>query len=388
MRLAVVASHPIQYHAPLYRCLAERIDLKVFYAHRADANDQSLAGFGVPFEWDVDLLSGYRHEFLTNSSREPGLHHFAGCDSPDINSRLVSGGFDAVLLQGWQFKSYFQAGQAARRNRLPILVRGDSQLETPRSLVKRTAKAVVYPAFLRLFDAALYVGLRSKAYWEHYGYPADRMFFSPHCVDTEWYASRATQEARAALRHRLGIPDATKVVLFAGKLVEFKRPLDIVAAAGKLIREGFPIALLIAGDGPLRQEMENRARQDGVPAHFLGFCNQTEMPVAYAGADVLILPSSGRETWGLVANEALACGKPIIISDAAGCAPDLVGDGAVGRAFPFGDNDKLARAIADTFSTPPTPAEIAARSSAYSLHAAVDGILQGCLSVRRVQSSP
>ena len=101
----------------------------------------------------------------------------------------------------------------------------------------------------------------------------------------------------------------------------------------------------MAGSGELEAHVEAAAAASGVPLHLLGFRNQTEMPAAYAAADCLVLPSDGRETWGLVANEALACGRPIIVSDACGCAPDLGCDGRAGRTFPMGDTEALARAI-------------------------------------------
>jgi glycosyltransferase involved in cell wall biosynthesis len=98
------------------------------------------------------------------------------------------------------------------------------------------------------------------------------------------------------------------------------------------------------------------------------------MPAAYAAADCLALPSDGRESWGLVANEALACIRPVIVSNACGCAPDLARDGTAGRTFPTGDPHALADAIGNLATSPPPPAAIAALSEAYSLKAAVAGI--------------
>src|SRR4051812_47601937 len=170
MRLAIIASHPIQYSAPLFRALARCFELKVFYAHRATPADQARAGFGVGFDWDIDLFSGYEHAFLRNVAATPGLHHFWGCDTPDIGNELRRGQFDVVLTQGWHLKSYAQAILAAKVSQLPVLVRGDSQLETPRSSLKRFVKAAAFPKLLRAFNAALYVGRRSKAYWTHYGF--------------------------------------------------------------------------------------------------------------------------------------------------------------------------------------------------------------------------
>jgi glycosyltransferase involved in cell wall biosynthesis len=372
----LITSHPIQYYAPLFRALALRLDLVVFFAHRATTSDQAKAGFGIEFDWDVDLLSGYAHEFLHNVATRPALDRFSGCDTPEIRKRFREGQFDAVLVQGWYLKSLLQAVLAAKFQGLPLLVRGDSHLGTPRSALKRTAKSALYPAFFRLFDAALHVGARSRAYWTRYGYPTTRLFFSPHCVDAAWFAARATEQARAELRARLGIRSEAKVALFAGKLVPFKRPLDIVAAAARLKAGGRELCLLIVGAGPLESEMSAAARTFGVPIHMLGFCNQTMMPKAYAAADVLILPSEGQETWGLVANEALACGRPVVLSDAVGSAPDLAADSTAGRVFPVGNVEALAAAIADVFDYPPLPQAIATKSAEYSLERAADGILR------------
>ena len=374
LRLAVVASHPVQYHAPLYRELAGRCDLEVFFAHRATPSDQARAGFGVGFDWDVDLLSGFPHRFLRNVARRPGLDRFLACDTPEIGARLRDGRFDAVLLQGWHLKAFLQALASAKRLRLPVMVRGDSQLETPRSALKKLVKAASYPMFLRLFDAALYVGERSRAYWTHYRYPRERLVFSPHCVDTAWFSNRATVRAAEELRGRLGLSRDRKLALFAGKLVPFKRPLDLVAAAARTRAEGREVEIMVAGAGPLEAELIAAARAADVPIHPLGFRNQTEMPAVYAAADVLVLPSDGRETWGLVANEALACGKPLILSDAVGAAPDLAADGTAGRVFPVGNVIALADALHGVLSLPPTAAAIAAKSRRYSLDAAADGV--------------
>ena len=133
------------------------------------------------------------------------------------------------------------------------------------------------------------------------------------------------------------------------------------------------MAVLVAGAGPLEHEMTAAARKAGVSLHMLGFCNQTEMPAAYAAADILVLPSES-ETWGLVANEALACGRPVVLSDAVGAAPDLAADKTAGRVFPVGDVAALAAILNDIVRSPPTPAMIAAKSEIYSLGAAADGI--------------
>lgn len=369
-RLAVVVSHPIQYYAPLFRELAQRLDLHVFFGQRVTPAQQAAAGFDAEFDWDVDLTSGFASSFLTNIARHPGPGHFFGCDTPEVGARLAEGRFDGVLVFGWYLKALVQATWAAKRLGLPVLVRGDSQLGAGGA--KAMAKAIAYPALLRTFDAALYTGQRSREHFEHYRYPAERLFFSPHAIDARWFAERATAEAGVALRARLGITPGDKVVLFAGKLLPFKRPLDIIEACAGMEA----VQVMIAGSGELEPTLRARAADLAVPIHTLGFLNQSEMPAAYAASDILVLPSTGRETWGLVANEALACGKPIVVSDAAGCAPDLAADGAAGCLFRMGDIAALRNNIDRILVDPPSPASITSKSDAYSLTAAAEGIAE------------
>jgi glycosyltransferase involved in cell wall biosynthesis len=374
--LAVLTSHPIQYQAPLFRELSRRLDLTVLFAHRATKADQAAAGFGVGFEWDVDLLSGYDHRFLKNVSIDPGVDRFWGCDTPEIGDRLRDGNFDALLVTGWHLKCFWQAILAAKRAGIPVMVRGDSHLKTPRSLLKRASKALIYPMILRVFDVALYVGEGSLRYWQRYGFPSQRLVFSPHCVDNEWFAARAGRAAREKLRAAQQISYDTKVALFAGKLQPIKRPLDLISATKALNSGGCDLAVLVAGSGPLGEQMTAAARAAEVTLIQLGFCNQTEMPAIYAAADMLVLPSES-ETWGLVANEALACGIPIVVSDACGCAPDLAADKLAGRVFSVGDTLALAAVVKDLIEHPPLREEISAKAACYSISAAVDGVISG-----------
>lgn len=377
MRLAILTSHPVQYYAPLFRELASRVDLHVYFAHKPSAQQQADAGFGTAFTWDVDLESGYNHSYLVNVAREPNASRFSGCDTPEIGKRLLEGKFDAVLSLGWHLKSLLQGVWAAKRQGLPVMIRGDSQLGLTSSRARRAIKAISYPVLLRSFDAALYVGERNRDYFRHYHYPEERLFHSPHAVDTKRFEEAATKAVGAELRSQLSIAPKERLVLFAGKLLPFKRPLDAVEAVAKVRSQGIRATLLIAGAGPLEAEVHARAEQLDVPLKLLGFVNQSKMPQVYAAADALILPSTSRETWGLVCNEALACGVPLVVSDEAGCAPDLCADGHVGRVFSGGDSVAAAAALQSCLMNPPRTEAVKTLSERYGMASAARGIVDG-----------
>jgi len=176
----------------------------------------------------------------------------------------------------------------------------------------------------------------------------------------------------------MGVEPHEKLLLFAGKLVPYKRPLVAVETIVELRRLGIPARLVVAGTGPLESDMLVLAKRMDVPLSTLGFINQSEMPEIYATADALILPSTPRETWGLVANEALACGTPIVVSSEAGCSPDLcdgvagtTGHGAAAASYALGlqriwsksDLSEAVKSVSDRHTM-----EVAARSIVTAAH--------------------
>ncbi len=352
MRIGFLVSHPIQYYAPIFRALARQCDLTVYFAHRQTAEQQARAGFGVAFDWDVDILSGYESRFLTNRAKAPSTDDFWGCNTPEIAGEIARGRYDAFVVPGWALWSYWQAVIACRRAGLPVLVRGDSQLAGQRRSWVRLAKAPVFSSMLRAFDGYLYVGQRNREYLLHHGARPERMFFSPHCVDNDAFAE-ASRRARIAHLRRREAGDSVPTVLFAGKLIAKKRPLDALRAIVALRANGMPIDAVFAGSGELQPELEQLARRTGVPVEFLGFVNQSRMPEVYASVDAVVLPSEGTETWGLVVNEAMACGVPAVVSDAVGCGPDLVVPGQTGAVFTLADIEGLGRALRDVLALDP-----------------------------------
>ncbi len=270
MRVAVVTSHPIQNHAPWFRALAEAVDLEVLFCHRQTGGGQAAAGFGRAFDWDVPLLEGYRHGWLDNISAQPNVSSFRGCDTPGVAKALREGRFDACIVTGWYLKSYIQTVRACWRQNVPVLMRGDSHLGTPRTLLTTAAKYLPYRWMLGRIDAHLYVGQANRAYLRHYGVPDSHLFFVPHFVDNDRFdraARRAREDGTAArFRATIGVPPDATVFLFAGKFLPDKRASDFIHALTGLRACGRLVHGLMIGAGPedaalrLQADCTGRAR--------------------------------------------------------------------------------------------------------------------------------
>jgi len=378
-RLAVVLSHPVQYYSPWFRWMAAHCDLKlrVFYLWDAGVKPTHDPEFNKTFSWDVDLLSGYDHEFVPNTSRHPGTDRFDGLRNPGLHARLAAWRPDAVLLFGYNYATHLRLVLWARLHRLPLIFRGDSHLlgrETI-SWAKRLPLGLLY----RQFAAFASVGQANRDYFRALGVPAKKLFTVPHCVDAGHFTPTATARAVALrLRASLGL-DGLRVILFAGKLLPAKQPRPLLEAFIALAPAH--TALVFVGDGGERSALETlAAARPDLPVRFLPFANQSEMPSRYLMADLFVLPSGGLyETWGLAVNEAMHLGVPCLVSDRVGCQRDLVTDGVTGWVFAAGQpgalRDALRRAL-DDLSTRSglLRANIAERITGYTYEKAAAGL--------------
>lgn len=346
MRLKVVfvTSHPIQYQVPVFRRLAamEDIEFQVLFAMVPDVSAQG-AGFGVKFEWDIPLLEGYSYRVLENVARRPDLTRFSGCDTPGVRDVLQEIRPDVVIVNGWVVKTCLQVLWACKRLRTPCVVRGEANDLRERPFWKRWLQRLL----VRQYAACLFIGHANKAFYLSRGVTEKNLFASPYCVDNERFgqATALIAKERDALRASWGISPDTVCYLFCGKFQRKKHPVELLEAFRAAGNTGVAIHLLMVGDGELRETCEKYAAEHDLQVTFTGFLNQTEIIRAYVAADCLVLPSDAGETWGLVVNEAMACRRPALVSDQAGCTIDLVEAGVTGDVFRFGDWGGLANTL-------------------------------------------
>lgn len=394
IRLAALYSHPIQYFAPLFRELSAQpdIDLTVYFCSRHGLDVSFDPRFGRAFKWDIPLLEGYRSVFLPNLRRKTDISGFARLVNPSIGTELIRQRYDALLVHGYEHMTKWLAFFCARLAGTPILLRGESQLLAERPAHIRAAKALSLRMLMRLVSACLYIGWRNREFYEYYGVSDDRLFFTPYVVDNVFFRSQAEQlgEHRATLRAALGVFTNSPMVLACGKLIEQKQPLQLLRAFQQVRRE-MRCALVYAGDGALRATIEQIVREEKIPdVAITGFLNQSKISEAYRAADVLVLPSA-EEPWGLVVNEAMNFGLPIIVSDQVGCARDLVRPGENGFIFDYRSVESLAHTLHRVASDGDLRQRFGQRSleiiADYTLERCAKGIVSAATAAMRARRS-
>jgi glycosyltransferase involved in cell wall biosynthesis len=452
--LIVLTSHPIQYQAPLWRALAAEgggVPFEVWFLTDQGVRRTEDRDFGKAFAWDVDLLSGYPHRFLELRGQWD-MQKFDGIPlAKPIGESLREANATALWVEGWRFKPFWNAVSAAKKMGIPVFLRG----ETSDKIAERGGIFGLVRNFAlhRLFgkvDYFLAIGQASRRFYLKHGVPEQKLIDAPYGVDNEFFRSEsgkirgtrheardkqlnaADQETKGlrdeetsagdggqesagraeSIREEWKIPLDAKVVMFCGKFVGKKRPLDVVLAArahfdrGNFdnLKDNKPSSaawhLLFVGSGELGDELReacdvrfdadcqnnkiSKSQNAGAPpASFAGFLNQSQISKAYAVADVVVLPSEAWETWGLVVNEATAAGVPTVVSDRCGCSEDFAAKNPYTRVFPMGDVAAMARAIEEVLALEAKPEEVTKFAEAFSPRVTARAIAERLRGIRQ-----
>ena len=356
IKVGYLVSHPIQYQAPLLRLLSSnpQVDLDVYFRSSFSTAAYFDPGFGGKIEWDVPLLDGYKSETL---AAHP-LNRTTRIDfSQGLFKRLAASGKDVLWIHGFANPYYAYVIERALRQGVQVLIRDEVQeAGNRRSPWKEWVKGLVLRSWARRGVGFLAIGTLNRNYYLAKGVSPENIFLAPYAVDRDFFQSLAA-ESRADFgpqRDALGLDRDATVVLFASKYMERKRGLDLVEA----FRQAYPRLLaagvtkpVLAFAGSGEQAEALAAAAQGLPVVFLGFQNQRSLARLFGLVDLFVLPSR-HEPWGLVVNEAMSAGLPVIVSDEVGCWPDLVKDGVNGFVFPVGDREALAGALTAALSDP------------------------------------
>jgi len=390
-RIVILATHVIQYSSPLFRRMAQdpRLAVEIAYCTLQGATPSIDPEFGVEVKWDTSVLDGYPWVHIPNRSPVPGLGRFFGLFNPGVWGLIRKSRFDAAILPGYFYFTAWIAIAAAKWSGIPIIFVTDSHslrswnAQSPWKL--RLKKWLVRRIF-SLGNAIMVSSSGGVEYLKSLGFSSDRIFLVPTAVDNDWWTEQASKVDRAAVRANWNIPEDATVAVFCAKLQQWKGPKDLLEA---FAQADVPNSYLVyAGDGPEKGNLERRANELGLAdrVKFLGFVNQSQLPSTYCASDFLVLPSLF-EPFGLVVNEAMLCGLPVVVSDRVGAKFDLVRPEENGYVFPAGDVDVLAATLRLILQNPAKIVLMGAaarqRMKTWSPREYVDGVVRAVSQIAR-----
>jgi len=359
-KIAYLISHPIQYHSPLFAEWAKNaeLDLTVIYCSKYGLQEGEKINplVGKTKKWDIPLLEGYHHVFLRNYSPKPS--HFAGfigLINLGLLPFLIKQRCDVIIINGWRYFTYIYAILLGVILGIKVYIRGDNTIIDEEQLTpgkKYLKKILLGRVLFPMVSRFLYVGEANKDFFRYYGVPHEKLIFTPHAVDNRRFTGEYNElvGSRDTIKKELGLDTNSFTILFLGKLISKKQPLDLLKAFERL--ELINKRLIFIGYGPLQEEMETYINEKGLQGvQITGFKNQSELGKYLISGDVFVLPSSFGETWGLVVNEAMNFHLPVITSNRVGCSLDLVMEGENGFVFESGNIEELTTRLEQVFES-------------------------------------
>ncbi|MHA2055513.1 MAG: glycosyltransferase family 4 protein [Candidatus Hodarchaeales archaeon] len=347
IRIAVVITHAIQYQVPFFRELAKdpMIDLTVYYFCKWGAYEYYDPQMGTRLKWDMPLLDGYKYRFLSNLSPLDSPNKFFGLVNPGIIKELIVGKYDAVVIHGYAIFSYLLTYIGAWISRTPVMFRGETVLRENESLLRNVFKNIVLKILFKNTSAFLSIIRKSQEFYKYYNVPDNQIFYTPYSIDNDYFIkeSKKWRESKTKIKKELGYKEDLPLILFVGKLVERKRPFDLLYAYEQLKDKA---GLIFVGDGKLKIDLQSYCDKKHLErVRFIGFVNQSELPKYYALSDIFVLPSSSKEVSPLVINEAMCSSLPVVVSDAVPSATDYIKNGDNGYVYEFGNLSQLRDCI-------------------------------------------
>lgn len=284
-------------------------------------------------DWGIDL-----------SHRDMFIAHF----NPGILNGLAREKPDLVILGGYSSPTCMLAVPVLRKHSIPFLFAiestdvGDPESD---SLLGRGLR-LLRRKLVSTSSGVLVPGRAARNHAMGLGVPSQRIFLAPNSVDTDRFRPAPSRQKREEFRSVLGLPGGT-LCLYVGGLSE-RKGLRVLLQAFRSSRRKLPdIHLVIVGEGPLREALSGHVDGDSVlkgHVHLAGFCSEEQLPLYYSACDLFVFPTR-YDIWGMVLNEAMSSGLPVISSDGAGASMDLVDEGVTGYRVTAEDSEALEEAL-------------------------------------------
>ena len=258
---------------------------------------------------------------------------------------------ELLHLAGWGHPILIIAMLLARILAIPITVESDTIKYVGIPRWKRALKRLFYPLLFKMPAMFLPGGSRQAEYLRFYGVPDNRIKVAQMTVDTTGisaYINAMDSNRKVSIRASYDVPSDGIIFLYVGRLEPHKGLIELISAFERIsLTENRLAYLLIVGDGSLSDVIiEKSAQQKYI--RYAGRLSGSALFDAYAVADVFILVSRF-EPWGLVINEAMAAGLPVVVTECLGCVDDLVIQGETGLVIPIDSEEMLVKAMESLF---------------------------------------
>lgn len=344
-KIAIIISHPIQHFCPLFVNLSKSNEwkIKVFFASATGAQPYVDPSFKKEIQWSDLNLDLFEHEFLNDKKVLPIS---SALDAENIAGRLTDYNPDAILIFGYTQRFQRRAYNWARKNNKKLFYFGDSELRHHRPFYTRIAKKLFVKKYFKDINAFLTIGDANEAYYRYYKVPDYKLCRSAYPIDVNVF-EQAYQNKKILndeLRKKFFISENDFVISVVGKLVPWKRQVDIIRAVALLEKDYNNIRLLILGTGEMEEAWKSEAEKiQNNKIIFTEFVNPVELPKYYAATDIYVHPAE-IEPHSVAISEAIYMGCPILISDKCGSygPNDDVQNGYNGLVYKCGDIVELA----------------------------------------------
>lgn len=358
-RVVLITEIISPYRIPLFNALARQpeIDLHVIFLAETDPSLRQWQIYKNEINFSYCVLPSWRQRIgKYNLLMNRGVRRALRDSAPHV---IVCGGYNYVA--SWQALVWSGV------HHVPFLLWSESNQQDLRR--ETWIVELLKKEFLRRCTAFIVPGQSAGAYLRTHRVNDENIFTAANAVDNDLFADRA-EAARCqaeALKRKLSLP--ARYFLFVGRLVPEKGVFELLDAYAKLdVQLRAQIGLVFVGDGSCRQKLEDRAAaiSPGM-IRFPGFAQREDLANYYALAEALILPTY-TDTWGLVVNEAMACGLPVILSEIAGCAADLIKPNRNGWLVPPKDVPSLHAAMASLAAQPDLHKNMRSNSEEHIAH--------------------
>ncbi|MDP0501751.1 MAG: glycosyltransferase family 4 protein [Verrucomicrobiota bacterium JB022] len=320
LRVAWVTSSPTPYKLPFFQRLSQREDLQLKFFFLTWKSSSRPWEISASQAIDYEVLPGIN---VPTSLREKRYLRI----NPVIRQRLDPKKWDVVVISGYHHPTMWWAIQHCRRHNIPFVLQGESHVLKTRVFWKRKIKeTMIFPA-IRDAAAALATGTLAKRYWEQVGISGDKIYIVGNVPEVAFFQQRSLEARprRQEIRQKLGLDPQRPLGVFVGRFLRVKG-VDVLLEGMAQLPEAQRPQILLVGDGPEKEQLEAIVAEHKLPVTMPGFLPNDQLPELYAASDFFVLPSR-EEPWGVVVNEAAACGLPLLLSGKVGAAHDILQPG-------------------------------------------------------------